>query len=161
MARDTATFEIRVDDDSLRRLVALLKAHPDRLDKELRARFRVIAKKIRDQARERVREAKPQPKTPRSPNAKKPKGDYHWSQLVNTITSGADSDNPWVKYGSDRTEGAMGWEFGSDKWPQFPPRSGRGGTEGYNFFPAVRELTKHIDVDILEAAEEIARKYFS
>lgn len=154
--RDT-TFTISVDDDSFRALAKILRQFPERLDKDMRAKFRAIAKQIRDEARIEARAARPSPRTP------KHKGDYHWTNLVNTITSGADSDAPWVKYGSDNIEGWAGWEFGSDKWPQFQPRTPQslfGGNEGYFFYPTVRRATKDVEVEMLEIAYEIASRMF-
>jgi hypothetical protein len=157
VAQDFTRFTIRTDDDSLKELVKLLKQYPDRLDKEMRARFRELAKRIRDIARQEAQAARPTALTP------KHKGDYHWGQLVNSITSGADVDAPWVQYGRDNIAGWAGWEFGSDKWPQFPPRSAQwvnGGNDGYFFYPTVRRESEHLDVEILEIAYDIARQMF-
>lgn len=113
--------------DGVRQLVDLFKRTPERLDKDMRASFRALAVKVRDDARARARGDKPTGKRPQR------KGKYTWNKLVNSITSGAESDTPIIKLGSASVPGWAGWEFGSDRFPQFGNRR----KEGNFFFPTV------------------------
>lgn len=122
----------------IKELVRELKETPDRLDKEMRKEFRDTSRVIRDDARDRAEAARPRPKGEPRPRAKK---SYHWKNLVNAITNGADSIGPFVKYGAEKIPGWPGHEWGSDTYPQFQPRTpkiGRGNA-GHFFSPAVRE----------------------
>lgn len=134
--------------DGIREIVEALRAMPERLDKDMRKEFRGIAKAVETTARGRAQGARPARTTPPS------KGSYSWKQLVNSIKAGAESDSPIVQYGSPAVPGWAGWEFGSDRLPQFPPRrAGKGG--GRFFFPAVRATTD----DVFKAAEEVVERY--
>lgn len=116
--------------DAIRQLVRIFKETPERLDKDMRASFRRLAVDVRDDARAKARGQKPN-----GPHGKrkKRKGAYTWGKLVNSITSGADSDTPTLNLGKSSVPGWAGWEFGSDRFPQFGPRH----KEGHFFFPTV------------------------
>lgn len=141
--------------DAIRQLVALFKQMPERLDKDMRASFRRLALTVRDDARAKARMQKP--KGPHGKRAKR-RGAYRWSQLVNSITSGADSDTPTLNLGRSSVPGWAGWEFGSDRYPQFGPRH----KEGHFFFPTVlgaipemNEAVKKVVDDYLELFEKL------
>lgn len=143
--------EIDIQVTGVRELVAALRATPERLDKAMRAEFRTVAKETRDRARSNARSRHPSATTP------KHKGEYRWSQVVNSIRSGADSDTPWVQFGGSNVPGWAGWEFGSDRHRQFPPRSAKEGrgNKGYFFFTAVLDEGRTAQ----KKAEEIVEKY--
>lgn len=131
--------------EGIQELVALFKSMPERLDKDMRASFRRLAVPIRDDARARARAMRPEGKRP------KRKGEYTWKQLVNSIQSGADSDTPTLNFGAARVPGWAGWEFGSDKLPQFPRRN----KEGRFFFPTVMDAVPDINL----AAQKVVDDY--
>lgn len=137
--------------EGIRDLIDLMKAGPERLDKDMRASFRVISAPIRDRAREKARSERPNGKRPNR------KGTYKWSKLVNSITSSADDDTPTLKYGDDRVPGWAGWEFGSDRLPQFGPRTPRlgRGNRGTFFFPTVIAAIPEVN----EAAQKVVDDY--
>lgn len=128
-----------IDVDGLPQLMRDLKATPERLDKVLRKELRDMARTVRDKARERARSAHPQPKDGDARRDRR--GAYRWSQLVSSIVSGAKPEGPYVQLGREDLPGWAGWEFGSFRYRQFPPRSRREGrgNEGYFFFPAVKD----------------------
>lgn len=123
----------------------MFKASPARLDKDMRASFRGLAVTVRDDARARARGEKPTGKRPQR------KGSYTWNKLVNSITSGADADTPTLKIGNASVPGWAGWEFGSDRLPQFGPRR----KEGNFFFPTVRAAIPEMN----EAAQKVVDGY--
>lgn len=131
--------------DGIQELIAVFKAMPERLDKDMRASFRRLAVPIRDDARARARSMKP---TGKRPNRK---GAYTWSKLVNSIQSGADADTPTLNLGAARVPGWAGWEFGSDRLPQFPSRK----KEGRFFFPTVMDAVPEINL----AAQKVVDDY--
>lgn len=132
--------------DGIRQIVALFKAMPERLDKDMRASFRKVAEGVRDDARAKARSQHPQ-----GMQRRKRKGAYKWSRLVNSITSGSDSDTPTMKLGSASVPGWAGWEFGSDRFPQFGERH----KPGRFFFPTVMEAIP----DMNERVKEIVDDY--
>lgn len=150
---------VEVDQEAIAKLVKELREFPERLDKAMRREFRALAAEIVPRARAAASAAHPiaNPDSKGSPTGVNRPGAYKWATLVGTIRAGADKDTPYVVYGSDRTPGWAGWEFGSSRYPQFPPRSprkGRGNT-GYFFTPAVDEEAK----DIEKRAHAIYEKY--
>lgn len=150
MADDIA----RIGVDGIRETIAALKATPERYDKEARKEFRAIAKEIVPDARAEATSARPPRLTPKHDGA------YHWSTVVNTIRSGADSDTPYVVFGSDRVPGWPGHVFGSDQ-PQFRPRlpkNGRG-NEGYFFFPTVDKYAEDVERRVLDVVNDLANEY--
>lgn len=155
-------------DDAIRfvgmdQLVAKLKESPDRLDKAMRKELAGVSKDVRDAARSRAQGAHPRGDNRRVTKGKgkvaRPKhGAYTWDNLVNTIVSGAESDRATVGYGRDNIPGWAGWEFGSTKFLQFPPRTPRvgAGNQGRFFWPAVREEVPKVASRI----ERIVEDYF-
>lgn len=137
--------------EGIRDLIDLMKSTPERLDKDLRASFRTLSAPIRDRARSKARAERPHGKRPNR------KGTYKWGKLVNSITSGADDDTPTLSYGAERVPGWAGWEFGSDRLPQFPPRTPRlgRGNRGTFFFPTVIEAIPEVN----EAAQKVVDDY--
>jgi hypothetical protein len=131
--------------EGIQELVALFKSMPERLDKDMRASFRRLAVPIRDDARAKAMAMRPEGKRP------KRKGTYTWKKLVNSIQSSADSDTPTLNFGAARVPGWAGWEFGSDKLPQFPRRN----KEGRFFFPTVMDAVPDINL----AAQKVVDDY--
>lgn len=131
--------------EGIQELVAVFKSMPERLDKDMRASFRKLAIPIRNDARARAMSMRPAGKRPNR------KGEYTWKKLVNTIQSGADSDTPTLNLGAARVPGWAGWEFGSDKLPQFPRRK----KEGRFFFPTVMDAVPDINL----AAQKVVDSY--
>lgn len=129
----------------IRDLINEMKAAPERLDKDMRASFRRLAITGREDARAVARREHPVAKT------RKHKGEYKWKTVVNAIQSGADDDTPTLNFGSKRVPGWAGWEFGSDKLPNF----GRREPQGRFFFPTVRKLVPDMNI----AAEKIVLDY--
>lgn len=129
----------------VREISNALKAYPERLDKEMRKEFREEAKPIRDDARARAEKMRPERTTP------KHKGSYHWKQVVNAITSSASSDSPTLRLETEKFPGVAGYEFGSDRLPNFPSRE----PKGRFFFPVVEEARPRI----IEVVETIATRY--
>lgn len=145
------TFDVEVE--GIRDLVDALRATPERLDKEMRKEFRALAKDTERKARASAQAARPVATT------RKHQGTYRWTNLVNSIKAGAESDTPTISYGSERVKGWAGWEFGSDRLPNFPSRTARQGrgNRGRFFFPAVldeaRTLTKRTNEIVNRYAE--------
>lgn len=131
--------------NGVRALTKALSAYPERLDKEMRLEFREQSKPIRDDARAKAQRARPHRTTP------KHKGDYHWKQVVNAISSSASGDSPTLRLETNKYPGVAGWEFGSNKLKNFERRN----PAGYFFFPTVEAARPLIN----EAVEEIALRY--
>ena len=129
----------------VRELVDALKVFPERLDKEMRAEFRQRALPIRDKARAKAEQQRPSRKTP------KHKGDYHWKNVVNAISSSASGDSPTLRLETKKYPGVAGDEFGSNRLPQFGPRNPKGNF----FFPTIEDARP----DIIKATEAIANRY--
>lgn len=147
MAKVAAGGDV-VQIDGLREFVAALKEAPDRLDKQMRAAFREIAADVRTAARANASEQHPESR----PNSHR-QHKQHWSALSSAITSGADSDTPWVKLGSAKVPWALGYEFGSQRHRQFPAWRGSGTGAGYFFWPAIREKQGEVNEKMLEAVD--------
>lgn len=126
-------------------LVADLRKAPERLDKEFRARFRVIAKGVREDARDRAMLMHP-----RMPRERKRALKEHWDALVKSITSGAESNTPWVRVGSNSLAWATSFEFGSRRYREFPWL----GRDGYFLWPAIYENSDEIKAQMLAAIDE-------
>lgn len=133
----------------------LLKATPDRADKAVRKRFRDIAAEVRDEARGRASGSHPVALHPRVRT-----GGQHWKALVNSITSGATSNSPHVSIGSGNVPWALGFEFGSNRYPQFPPWKGNGPDAGYFFWPTVRDARDNVGDEMVKAIEEAMAEAF-
>lgn len=87
--------------------IRALRKTPERLDKEIRANFRLIAAKVRDESRARAVARRP------APGARKRKTRQHWRNLVSTVRSGAEANSPWVAVGSEAVPWAIGHEWGT------------------------------------------------
>ncbi len=133
-------------DEDMFRLVDELKAAPERLDKEMRADFRRLSAPIRDRARAAVLADHPVAKTPR----RNRKGSYRWKTLANAVTSSASSIAPTLRYGSDKVPGYGGWEFGSNRFKQFPQKRQFG-----PFLSTVEEAKPEIN----ESTEKVVLDY--
>lgn len=151
MATETKLYGQGIQIEGLREWVKELRQAPERLDKPMRAQFREIAAEVRTKARAAAQEHHP----PAGPNTGRPHK-QHWSALVSSITSGADSDTPWLKLGSERVPWALGFEFGSRKnrYPQFPVWRGFGRQAGYFFWPAIRAEEPDMKDRMLKAVDE-------
>lgn len=110
-----------------------LRQFPERADLDIRKGFRDIAKDIREDARSRAENARPL----RGKSERPSPPVQHWKDLVNTIRSGSTSEAPYVAVGAPKVPWALGYEFGSNRFRQFPAWKGRGAGAGYFFWPAV------------------------
>ena len=138
----------------LYQLVRALRKTPERLDKQLRADFRQIAERVRDEARTRAEGARP----PKSERIRKTP--QHWKQLVNSIKSGAESTSPFVVIGSDKVPWAIGHEWGTagkvdslgrtkeGKWPVATKK-------GYLLWGIVNDRQYELRREIDEAVERL------
>jgi len=144
---------IEIDQVALREQIREWRKLPERVDKRLRTEFRKVAQEVRDAARSEAERWRPGGSRARRASttgtkAGAPKrGAYRWKNIVNAITSGADSDTPYIRYGNDRVPGWAGWEFGSDRYPQFGPRTARlgPGNVGRFVFPTVFREAKKLE----------------
>ncbi len=145
--------------EGLKPFIAELRKSPERLDKEIRRRFRLIAADVRAGARNLASMQHPVPKFPRTRATQK----QHWSDLLTSIQSGADSDTPWVAVGSDKVPWALGFEFGGGLpagrgrrggRAQFPPWRGNDSDAGYFLWPTVRDRQDDVVEQMLNAIEE-------
>lgn len=139
---------VQVEVEGLKELIAGLRQSPDRLDKEFRRRFRELAAEVRDQARSNAQGAYPGGKASH-------RGPQHWKDLINSITSGATAETPTVSIGKAAVPWAMGFEFGSNRYPQFPPPTG-----GHFFYPAIRSSREDIQDRALKAIDEALNPAF-
>lgn len=159
------TRNVRIE-PSIREYMKILKASPERLDLAVRKRFREAAAEIRDDARGAARANRPDPSKVRSiTTERRPKvaGRQHWDQLVNSITSGSQSDRPTVSIGSERVPWALGFEFGSLGGPhknQFPAWLGNGLDAGHFFYPAVRRNTDAMIAKMVDIMNEAFAEAF-
>jgi len=133
--------------EGLSELIRELRQSPERLDKAIRARFRIIAKDVRDQARGAAEMLHPHTRVEarRTPQ--------HWADLVSSITSGADSDTPWVRVGSNKVEWATSFEFGDRRYRQFPWQ-GNSTDAGYFLWPTIRASREEILTGMVAAVDE-------
>lgn len=134
--------------EGLSELIRDLRGAPERLDKEIRRRFREVAKDVREQARDAAATVRPRSHADR-PRALK----QHWDALVKSITSGADSDSPWIRVGSNSVEWATSFEFGSRRYREFPWRGNSTGA-GYFLWPTIRDSEEEIRAAMLAAVDE-------
>lgn len=130
----------------------LKEASDERLDLEVRKVWRKSAERVRDKSRGRAQNARP-PASQRANN-----GPQHWGDLVSSIKSGATGTTPWVSIGSDRVPWALGHEFGSNQFRQFPAWTGKGG--GTFFWPTVEEDRPQIVKEGERALEDAFSKAF-
>jgi len=134
----------------MRALAKELKAGDERLDLAIKKEFKAIAADVVPVARDKAKAARPNPKTPKHP------GEWHWPDVAKAITAGADTDGPFVKFASDKLPGVMGFVFGSDARPQFPPRR----RTGYIFFPQIdaarEEAGERIEAVVTDYLEKLA-----
>ncbi len=136
---------VDIEIPELRALVRDLRATPERFDKELRGSFREIARAVRDLARQKA-EARTSPRP--------------GHLAVRSITSGADSRGPFVRIGNARAPHALGHEFGSQRFKQFPDWSGSSDNAGHFFWPAIRESRDTTEKFVLEAIDTTFAKAF-
>ena len=144
MATNRSSFSYQVD--GLRELVRDLKTEPERLDKELRKRFKEVAEDVRDEARSRAAgRSSPRP----------------GSRVVNTIRASSGSADARVSIGSPSVPWAMGHEFGSLRYRQFPSWRGSAADAGWFFWPAIREAKEEDIPNAIDAIiTEFARRAF-
>lgn len=102
-----------------------LRASPERLDLQIRARYREIAGEVRDEARG-VAESR-RPGGGASTGRVRAGPQQHWKDLVNSVRSGSTSRAPHVAIGTARVPWAVGHEWGSKgRYRQFPPATQAG-----------------------------------
>lgn len=133
--------EFRYEVDGLKELVRDLKAEPERLDKELRKRLKSVAERVRDEARGRA-EGRSNPRP--------------GHQVINTIRASSGSADARVSVGDPNVPWAMGHEFGSNRFKQFPSWRGSNADAGWFFWPAIREAREE---DIPDAIDEIITEF--
>lgn len=133
--------------EGLSELIKAMRGAPERLDKQIRAGFREVAKGVREEARARASLMRPRS----APSRREPK--QHWDALVKSITSGADSDSPWIRVGSNSVEWATSFEFGSRRYREFPWRGNSTGA-GYFLWPTIRDSEEEIRAAMLAAVDE-------
>lgn len=61
-------------------------------------------------------------------------------------------------HASGGTAGALGYEFGSDTYRQFPPWRGNGPTAGYAVYPAIRDARDDMPETYADALEPLLRR---
>lgn len=101
----------------LRDLRRELKALGPQWPREMRVAEKAAAEIVAAQARTnltRVRSLVPRAKYPRADR-------QHWADMVRTVKSLADTTSARVALGSNRVAWALGENFGSLKYHQFPP----------------------------------------
>lgn len=133
--------------EGLSELIKAMRGAPERLDKQIRAGFREVAKGVREEARDRASLMRPRS----APSRREPK--QHWDALVKSITSGADSDSPWVRVGSGGLAWGLSFEYGSRRYREFPWR-GSGDDAGYFMWPTIRDNKSEILEAMLDAVEK-------
>jgi hypothetical protein len=136
----------------IREWMAKLRQTPDRVDLQVRKRFREISAGVRDDARSRASGGPPPSRIGRPRGG----GSWHWKQLVSAIRSGSTSSSPHVSAGNAKVPGALGFEWGSDRIPRFPPRQ----REGYYVWPSWMANRKSALKEIGEALREGMRIAF-
>jgi hypothetical protein len=146
----STTRSVGIEVEGLRQFMRGLRQAPERLDKDIRKEFREIAATVRDRARAaawgRRSAVGGGPKRVRSMQS--------WRDLVNTIRSGSNPE-PYVALGSDRVPWVLGHEFGSGRYPQFPPWRGNKADAGYFFYPAVRAETQNVVERMAEVVDRV------
>ena len=105
-------------------LVRDLRSEPERLDKELRTGLKNIAVKVRDEARERAG-ALTHPRPGR--------------KVIASLTASSSGKDSRVSIGGPNVPWALGHEFGSLVFKQFPPWRGNKQDAGYFLWPTIRE----------------------
>lgn len=134
--------------EGLSELIRDLRKAPERLDKQIRAGFREVAKGVREEARDAAALVRPR-SSPAGGRASR----QHWDALVKSITSGADAESPWVRVGSNAVPWAMSFEYGSRRYREFPWRGNSTGA-GYFLWPSVRANEGEIKAAMLAAVDE-------
>lgn len=148
---------VRVD-PPVATFMKLLRQTPERLDLEVRKRFREIAADVRSEARAAAERERPQATGVRRTVRK---SGQHWRDLVNSIKSGSTSASPHVAIGSARVPWALGFEFGAGPGKrQFPPWRGSGDSAGYFFWPAVRERSGEVGRQMVAAIDDAMQEAF-
>ncbi len=98
MARSFGVIEI--DQKELQAQIREWRKLPERVDKRLRTEFRKVALEVRDKARAEAERWRPggskyrRESTAGARGGPPKRGAYRWKNIVNAITSGADSDTP-------------------------------------------------------------------
>ena len=136
--------------EGLSELIRDLRKAPERLDKQIRAGFREVAKGVREEARDAAALVRPR-SAPPAGRARARR--QHWDALIKSITSGADADTPWVRVGSSSVPWAMSFEYGSRRYREFPWRGNSTGA-GYFLWPSVRANEGEIKAAMLAAVDE-------
>lgn len=109
------------------------------LPKELRQTNLRIAQKVADKARTRM--------SGRPGSGRK---------AAPSIVARAQQRSGAVKIGGARFPFALGNEFGSRRFRQFPPPN----RDGYAVFPTIKESRQEIEKDYLDALRQLARRAF-
>lgn len=85
-------------------------------------------------------------------------------RVPRSIRASASQTKMQVKIGRKTVPYALGQEFGSDRFRQFRPWTGKGpggkGSHGRFFYPAIREETEGIRRDYLDELDKVVREAF-
>lgn len=133
--------DFQVDVLGLNDFIRDMRAEPERLDKDLRKRFVEIAEDVADEARSRAA-ARTNPR----PGHK----------VIGTIKASSGGRDARVTLGANDVPWALGHEFGSIQFPQFPAWTGSDSSAGLFFYPAVREASRE---DIPKAMHELLEEF--
>jgi hypothetical protein len=155
MPGSTTKRTVRIEPD-IALVLKALRQSPERLDLAVRKQFREFSAEVREAAREAAARAHPVARVQRSRRTQK----QHWRDLVNTIRSGSSSAGPTLSIGNDNVPWALGFEFGSFRFRQFPDWRGNDERAGYFFWPTVRARTGDIERRIAEALNEAMEDAF-
>lgn len=127
----------------LNEFIQALRGEPERLDKELRKRLEAIAEDVASEARTRAG-ARTNPRV--------------GHEVMGTIKASSAGRDARVSLGANNVPWALGHEFGSVMFPQFPPWTGNDRGAGLFFYPAVREASRE---DIPKALHELIEEFAS
>lgn len=125
-----------------------LRQTPERLDLDVRRRWRGLAAEVRSDARGRAQAGRPRATVLRNRNTRQ-----HWKDLVGSIRSGSTGKAPHVSIGGPRVPWALSFEFGSYRYPTHTWKGNRAGA-GYFLFPAVGDAREHIVSEVRKSLIE-------
>lgn len=81
-------------------------------------------------------------------------------KVAASVKSSAQQTGAAVQFGGDQYPWAMGAEFGSSQFTQFPSWRGSGQDAGYSFYPSIRKAREHIVDDVAQMLDHVARLAF-
>ncbi len=135
--------DFQFDVIGLNEFIRDMRAEPERLDKDLRKRFQEVAEQVAEDARSRAA-ARTNPRP--------------GHRVIGTIKASSGGRDARVALGANDVPWALGHEFGSVRFRQFPAWTGSDSGAGLFFYPAVREASSGY---IPKAIEEIIDEFVS